>query len=611
MHKTISITLDGQLFHVEEPAYQSLDLYLNAVRQHFASYPDRVEIVSDIESRMAEQFNAKTHGTNRVINQADVDEVIKTMGTVEDFKEFIEEPSGNGRSDAQAPKTKRKLYRDPDNKILGGVASGLAAYFGDIDPTIVRLIFILTLFAGGTGVIVYLILWLIVPEASTPSEKMAMHGEPVTIASLEKKFRETMQRADEQVKKNEALKKGIRAPFDALTRLIEGMLQVLGKLVLALAKVAGFFIAAAALAGILAATFALVALFVNINSPYVDFPWRDVMDRTVFYVLASSAFLALVVPLKFIFLAGASLLSGKSKFKTPAVAGLVAIWFAALLTGGAVALRYGPEYAEKWDERKAVLLAPETKSFDLTDFERIEVTSGHALTLRQGDTFEVKASGDTESLERLELTVEDGTLMTRQQGRSWRLCLFCVRRGLQIEVTMPTVSELSVVNGSRAAVTGFTQETMNVHVENGSRMEMESAIASLTASAENGSSFIFSGDTTQMNIRLENGSRAEVTGTHQSVTADVSNASRLSLSGSAESLNADVANGSRLEAMELKAQNVITVVDGYSRAEVQAHAALEATILEASRLEYLDTGVVPQLELSDSSRAEKKPTAVK
>lgn len=88
MHKTVSITIGGALFHVEETAYRKLDSYLDAVRSHFASYPDAEEIVSDIEDRIAEELSETLSTKKKVILQKDVDEVIASMGTVEDFKQF-------------------------------------------------------------------------------------------------------------------------------------------------------------------------------------------------------------------------------------------------------------------------------------------------------------------------------------------------------------------------------------------------------------------------------------------------------------------------------------------------------------------------------------------
>lgn len=534
MNKTISITLDGQLFHVEEPAYASLDRYLNAVRAHFSSYPDRDEIVADIESRMAEQFSAKVAGMNRVINQTDIDEIIKIMGTVEDFKAF-DDAQGESAPHTEEPVMgpKRKLYRDSDDKILGGVASGLAAYFG-IDATIVRLIFILTLFAGGTGVVAYLILWLIVPEALTPSEKMAMRGERITIVDLERKFRDTTKRAEDQVKKNEPLK-----------AMASGFMNLIGKLVLIATKIVGFFIGFGAIIALFAITFVFVSLLVNINSPYVDFPWRGIMDPTIFYVLATCAFVFVFVPLQFILLAGSSLLSGASKFRTPVVAGLTALWFVALLVGGATALRYVPEYSTVWHEKRAEERVQNTVVYELADFTAIDVTDGLRTTVTQSDAFSVKASGNARGMERLVLEVQDGVLQARMQNQDWRFCLFCLDNEVLIEVSLPRVDALTARNGSRIDASGLNGDDMTILSSGGSRVEVNGTTDTLTLEAQ---------------------------------------------------------NGSRVVASEYAAKQVIVVINGGSRADVRATESLTGEVRNGSSLDYVDTGITPVVTVSGGSR---------
>lgn len=526
MNKTISITLDGQLFHVEEPAYASLDRYLQAVRAHFSSYPDRDEIVSDIESRMAEQFNAKVAGKNHVINQADIEEIIKIMGTVEDFKAF-DDQGADSASQAEEPVMgpKRKLYRDSDDKILGGVASGLAAYFG-IDATIVRLVFILTLFAGGTGVVAYLILWLIVPEALTPSEKMAMRGERITIADLERKFRDTVKRADDQVKKNETMTRAGKAVSD----VAGGLLSVLGKIFMLLIKIIGFFISVGTAIALFALTFAFVSILVNLDSPYVYFPWQGLMDRPIFYILAASAYLSVFVPLQFIFLAGSSLLSGKSKFRTSVVAGLTALWFAALLIGGTTASRYVPQYVETWHEQQATERAENTRVFELADFQAIDLNDGLQATVIQGEVFDVQATGTDRGMERLQISVVDGVLQGRLNDRDWRMCAFCPGDSVEIMITMPMVSALTVkANG-------------------GSRIELTGSVDVLTLTATNGSRVIASELVVKDGIvSINGGSRADVH-TTTSLTGEVRNGSRLEYQQAGFEPNVIVSGGSRMDA---------------------------------------------------------------
>ncbi len=203
MHKTVSITIGGLLFHVEEQAYRRLDSYLQSVRAHFARIEDSDEIVGDIESRIAEHFSEKLGKSKQVINAKDVDELIATMGTVKDFEAFesaeadhqAEKETRSTEEEQFSARASRRLYRDPDDQVIAGVASGLAKYFG-IDPAIVRIIFVVLIFAHGLGVLAYVILWIAVPAAKTPGQKLSMQGEPVTLRGFESQLHQTVRTFD-------------------------------------------------------------------------------------------------------------------------------------------------------------------------------------------------------------------------------------------------------------------------------------------------------------------------------------------------------------------------------------------------------------------------------
>lgn len=177
MKKTTSISINNTLFHIEDDAFQSLDSYLKSIQAHFANNPDKDEIISDIEERIAEKFSE--HGA-RVITETQVKNIIDTMGTVEQFSETKEE-SNPGEKTSQA----RRLYRNPDDSLIAGICSGLGVYL-HIDTRIIRVLFIISIFFGGLGIFAYVILWIIIPNATTAAQKLSMRGAPVTLASLSK-----------------------------------------------------------------------------------------------------------------------------------------------------------------------------------------------------------------------------------------------------------------------------------------------------------------------------------------------------------------------------------------------------------------------------------------
>jgi phage shock protein PspC (stress-responsive transcriptional regulator) len=181
MNKTMSISIDHKKFDLDEEAFQLLDNYLASVKKHFASHENREEILADIENSIAAKLIEKLGKHKQVITKEDVQSLIKTMGTIEDFEEF--EPHKKATNEPEMTPIK-KLYRNPDDRILGGVASGLAMHF-NLDPTLVRVLFVLTTVFWGFGLIVYLILWLVVPEAKTAAQKIEMRGGKTTLANIE------------------------------------------------------------------------------------------------------------------------------------------------------------------------------------------------------------------------------------------------------------------------------------------------------------------------------------------------------------------------------------------------------------------------------------------
>lgn len=197
MNKTLNINLGGFVFHIDENAYQQLERYLGQLKRQFASTQGGNEIITDIESRIAELFKERTQ-TREVITEKDVEEVIEIMGKPEDY--LYEEEDASSANYAEMPRSKsRRIFRDPDNRIIAGVSSGVAAYF-NIDPLWLRILFIV-LFFSGPGIFIYLIMWLVIPKANTTAEKLQMRGEHVTIENIERSVKDGMQNVGASARK--------------------------------------------------------------------------------------------------------------------------------------------------------------------------------------------------------------------------------------------------------------------------------------------------------------------------------------------------------------------------------------------------------------------------
>lgn len=317
MKKNISINIGGIIFHIEEDGYDKLKNYLDSVNKYFSSFEDSKEIIEDIEGRIAEIFLSKLDEGKQIINREDVDDLISTMGTTKDFDATIEsepeeetvveekeekkeskdseqtssEQASSGKSkrlyrdnkrrviggvasgmanyfgidpiwirllmlaflfniffwglsgfifltylilwiaipgsdQLDEDKTVKKLYRSTDDRVLGGVSGGIASYFGT-DPVVIRVLFVFSIFLGGAGLIAYIILWIITPEAKTITEKMQMQGEPVTISNIEENLKKSLnvQEGEESV-----FVKILLFPFRLIAMIFKSLAQILGPL---------------------------------------------------------------------------------------------------------------------------------------------------------------------------------------------------------------------------------------------------------------------------------------------------------------------------------------------------------------------------------------------
>ena len=272
MKKTLTINLNQTVFSLEEDAYQKLDQYLNSVNKYFADNPDKEEIISDIETRAAEKFSQKLSRSKTVINLKDINSFIASMGTVEAI-------SGEESVSAASSKTRLKhLFRDPDNRIIAGVASGIAAYFG-ADPTLVRLIFIILIFALGFSIWFYPLLWLIIPAAKTAAEKVEMRGKPVTLANIQAAINNKFPSVSG--KEETGLVKILLSPFKLIGRSLPYLSPQLKKILPLLFKLTGLLMVLGAI------TAACLLIFIISILPPIAYP------------AVAAAVLILVIPIIF------------------------------------------------------------------------------------------------------------------------------------------------------------------------------------------------------------------------------------------------------------------------------------------------------------------------
>lgn len=189
MKKTFTINISGQIFNIDDDAYDKLGKYLNSINSRFSNREEGAEIIADVEARIAELFREKISDSKQVINIDDVSDIVEVMGEPEVFsdEEVDSEKAENKFQDEG--RTYKRVYRDPDDQVIAGVCSGLGAYFG-VDPVLIRIIFVILTFAFTVGFWIYVILWAITPKAGSAREKLEMRGEKINVSNIEKTIKE-------------------------------------------------------------------------------------------------------------------------------------------------------------------------------------------------------------------------------------------------------------------------------------------------------------------------------------------------------------------------------------------------------------------------------------
>lgn len=235
MKKTLYINLNGFAFHIDEDAYDKLNQYLQKIERSFSDKEEAKEIVSDIEARIAELFHGKKESSEEVITLSQVEEVISTIGQPQDIADE-DESEGNARqqsfTESNPPPYGKRLFRDPDGRVLGGVCGGLGAYF-NVDPMVFRIAFLLLFFFYGSSLIIYLVLWIAMPKALTISQKLQMRG-PASYERWQETIKNEYNEVHDNFKRSNAYQRSSVAysrSSDIMGNALGGIVRVLGVIV--------------------------------------------------------------------------------------------------------------------------------------------------------------------------------------------------------------------------------------------------------------------------------------------------------------------------------------------------------------------------------------------
>ncbi len=427
MKKTVQITIAGTQFNLEETAYQKLAAYLESLNAYFRG---ESEIVEDIESRIAEKLLEKK---KRLIGEEDVEEVIAEIGYASQFDDRSgekESPSSEGTGRG------KKLYRNPDNAVIAGVASGIAAFF-NVDPFIFRLIFGISVLFGGTGVVIYIILWLLIPEAKSASQKLEMQGDPVTLEGISKVVKERIN----ETKERGTLKRIASFPIELVRTLFSFMttrlFPLLGKLVGILLFIGSFF-------AILGLTTALSLAIAHWDKPYLDIPLRDMISPLLLWVAIGAGYVTALIPLLLVSALGHKMVRGKNSISNSVGLSLIGVWcLAIIVTGTAVTRIVGdyfsyvssnPEYQEVIDV------------IDLPQFEQMVIKNSHVV-IRHGEIQKVALEGRRLDIDTTIISVTDGVLSITPKPEL-SSCFLCDRSLPAIIIETPDIETIEAENSS-------------------------------------------------------------------------------------------------------------------------------------------------------------------
>ena len=316
MNKTVNINLANTLFHIDEIAYNKMRRYLESVKRSFANTTGSDEILADIEARIAELFHEKLENERQVVTEKEVDAVIAIMGQPEDYMvdEDIFEDEPKSKRAVNDGKKSKKLYRDTEHKYVAGVSSGLAHYIG-IDPIWVRILWIvLTIGSTGGFILIYGLLWILIPEAATTAQKLDMRGEDVNISNIERKVKEGFDDVADRVKSvdyekvGDTVKKGGRTFFDTLGDIIVFFFKIFGKFIGILLIIIGASTLIGLFIGLLS-----VGILDMFHIPGIDFYNLVNSSNLPLWVVSFLAFFAIGIPFFFLLYLGLKILVGNLK----------------------------------------------------------------------------------------------------------------------------------------------------------------------------------------------------------------------------------------------------------------------------------------------------------
>ena len=539
MKKTLTVNLNNIVFHIDDDAYEMLQIYLSEISVHFQSDEERKEIMNDIEARIAELFTEKLQKNKNVVNLSDVQEIIEIMGKPSQYTGEDDEPEAP-KQDKKQQKS-RRFYRDPENAVLGGIAGGLAAYF-DWDVTWIRILLVVLVFLGvGFIIPVYIVVWLVAPKAITASQRLEMQGEDVTVDSIKAEMNNVKNYMEGDKFKQSATTIGER---------ILTILQVFFKVVF------GFVGAVLGVVGVVLVGALIFLLFFLIFEPTVIhgfapdvFTNWGLLSPEKMVMLIISLILVVGCPIFMIVYWAIRIISGNrnhNSFRTSSLVVLI-LWLAGLFmfySFGANTLIHmhnhsGHPFAFTWTRNDAPFV-DEVRNCE--PFHGVEISGNVELTLNQDSVQQVTVSSPDDFLSRINTKVENGILHIYSDQ-------ILMNRTIKVRISADSIRSL-VAKGA-CKITTESPLTVN-----------DLSIELLGASEAN------------MNVKVKG-----------LLNVDVKGASKTEFSGTCQTFKVTGLGASEIKAENLIAKNAEVLVSGASNVELYASESLNAQANGASEID--------------------------
>jgi phage shock protein PspC (stress-responsive transcriptional regulator) len=663
MNKTININIAGTVFNVDEDAYDLLNKYLESIKLYFSKMDKDGEIISDIESRIAENFLSRLSDKNNSISLLNVQNIIKIMGTLDDFKEIYDDESNEEdilSSDDKDPKKlyrnisdkviagvasgignyfqvdpiiirivflaslfiggfgliayiicwigipakdgsehllNKRFYRDKDDKVIGGIAMGIANYFG-VDVSIIRILFLISIFFGGIGLIVYFILWFITPEAKTVGEKMSMAGYSLTLENIEKFIKKKI---NPDNKEENILMKIILFPFRLIGPFLNGLIKLIVPIIRIMLSIVlfGLFIAIIVLTVffVLSQLEIIDHIPVHITNSDIDFYTLDGINLSVIFneipfVIICTIYLNLFLTLTLIIMMITKFLFNRQLTKLSTSIAIFFVWLITIIFNviaiPVMAERWHDDgLIDEWDETGVIENYKEvqtyTKTFDIKDFEGVKISIPANIVIKESDKFSVTIDATAREFQYLAVEKSSDDVLKIYSDRiRWRLKHWKGSDKTSIVIELPSINTLETSSASNTDIEFSSIEELTLVLRGASDININSDISELNAKISGASDLDINGNVVDSNFKM-------------------SGASRVDIEGKGESLVIRISGASKFDGREFTVNTISLIASGASTSHIYSVDRISVDASSASKVYHYGTGSIDDFDLSSAA----------